>query len=109
RAVWCLGELGRHPMVVEALAACLSEESSPNIRGLAYSICAKIQAYQLEDTILLRLGEENDRVLQYALKALAKCGSSTAISAIQRVLARPQPDYVRKAAEQAIQCCTRWW
>lgn len=109
RAVWCLGEIGQHPMVVEALAACLSEESKRNIRGLAYSICAKIQAYQLEDEILRRIDEESDRVLHYALKALAKCGSSTAISTIQRVLSRPQPDYVRKAGEDAIRRCTRWW
>jgi len=107
RAVWCLGELGPNPAAVEGLAACLAVEPSPNVRRLAYSACSKTGARTLEAVILERLDEEENQVLQYALKALGRCGSSAATVSLQRILGRPQIDYVTKASQEAFFRCSR--
>jgi very-short-patch-repair endonuclease len=107
RAVWCLGELGPNIAVLEALTACLTVESGRNVRRLAYSACGKLGARALEAVILKRLEEEERQVLQYALKALGRCGSNAATEALQRILARPQADYVKEAAQEALNRCSR--
>jgi very-short-patch-repair endonuclease len=107
RAVWCLGELGPCSNAVETLSECLAKETSHKVRRLAYSACAKIGDARCEESILLKLEQENEQVLQYALAALAACGSRRAIGSIERVLARPQPDYVVKAAHRALERCRK--
>jgi HEAT repeat protein len=109
RAAWCLGELGAHPVTGEALAGCLRRETNRNVRRLAYSACAKVGSGGLEETILARLAQEDGRVLEYALKALARCGSLQAVASIRRVLEQEQPAYVVRAAEAALRRCQRWW
>ncbi len=109
RAVWCLGELGTHPLVAEVLAGCLRREANRNVRRRAYSACAKVGSGELEEAILARLAREDKQVLEYAVKALARCGSLQALPAIRRVLDREQPAYVVRAAEAALRQCQRWW
>jgi very-short-patch-repair endonuclease len=109
RAVWCLGELGPHPVVCEALAACLGREARADVRRLAYAACAKVRAAELEEAILKRLEKEEGWVLQYALKALARFGSARALGPIRRVLDKGQPANVVRAAEAAQRACQRWW
>lgn len=109
RAVWCLGELGAHPLVVAAMAGCLRREANRNVRRLAYSACVKVGSGELEEAILARLEREDKQVLEYALKALARCGSVQAVASIRRVLEREQPGYVVRAAAAALRRCQRWW
>jgi very-short-patch-repair endonuclease len=115
RAVWCLGELGElseldpHPLIEEALVACLAKEINRTVRRRAYAACAKVGSGELEDAILARLEKEENRVLQAALKALARCGSSRASAPIRRVLEREQPEYIIRAAQAALRQCQRWW
>ena len=86
RAVWCLGELGAHPVTEEALAGCLRRETNRNVRRPAYSACAKVGSGEMEEAILARLAQEDKQVLEYALNALARCGSLRAVAPIRRVL-----------------------
>jgi very-short-patch-repair endonuclease len=109
RAVWCLGEWDACPRIEKALSDCLRRESNRNVRRLAYSACAKLGTGELEEAILARLPQEEDRVLESALKALTRCGSVQAVAPIRQVLEREQPAYVERAAEAALRQCRRWW
>lgn len=105
RGIWCLGKLRPSSAAVDALATSISSETSRNVRRLAYSACAKLRSRQFEEPILGRLQEEEQQVLQYALSALAECGTQRAIEPIRRILCRPQPDYVTKSAHDALRRC----
>jgi very-short-patch-repair endonuclease len=109
RAVWCLGELGPNPVAVEALEAWLATETHCSVRRLASSACAKMRAAELEEAILAKLPAEEAQVLQYALHALARCGTQVAMEPIRRILSQKHPEYVKRAAEKAVRRCNRWW
>lgn len=106
RGVWCLGELRPNSAAVDGLIVALASDTTRNLRRLAYSACAKLRRCEFEEPILARLSEEEQQVLQYALSALAECGTEVAIKAIRQVLSRAQPDYVTKSAQEALRRCT---
>ena len=105
RGLWTLGELRPNSAAVDCLVACIPLEARRNTRRLAYSACAKLRSQQFEGPILGRLHEEEQQVLQYAIHALAECGTRLAIESLRQVLSRPQPEYVIKAANQALRRC----
>jgi very-short-patch-repair endonuclease len=105
RVVWCLGELPPGAAVVELLVATLPAEPCEKVRRLMYTAFAKCPSRSPEEAILGRLQEEQGPVLVEALRALKVCGSRQSVAPLLRLLGRPQPGTVARAARAALRCC----
>jgi very-short-patch-repair endonuclease len=107
RAVWCLGELPPSSAAVALLAASLPVEKCRNVRRLTYSAFTKLGSRDSEEVILCRLGEEENQVLEYAVRALEVCGSRKAIMPLLQLRARTQPSHIVRAVHAALRSCGR--
>jgi hypothetical protein len=100
-AVWILGETrlrGGYATLRKALV-----HNHINIRRMAVSAMGKTGDMYFETALVKALEDENPQVVSYAIKALDKLGSMSALDRIKEIYENADKDYLRYAAENYLQ------
>jgi len=99
-AVWILGETklrGGYATLRKALV-----HNHINIRRMAVSAMGKTGDMYFEAALVKALEDENPQVVSYAIKALDKLNSTSALDRIKEIYENADKDYLRYAAENYL-------
>lgn len=97
-AVWVLGEIGDIDVLNVLMKACV--HNHVNVRRMAVSAVGKIGDKGMEIVPIKALEDENPQVVMYAIKALIKIKSKSAINKVKEVYEKSEKDYIKIVAEE---------